>query len=537
MTRRMAVLTAWSLFTTLAVGPAVYAADQPADIDTQTLLERLERAESRIQSLETDLSNTRMQQPAAPGSAFVSLQPAPPAERLADEHGDSLLDPTSLFDDAPEGPRPLEEQFAELQEQQKTLQDNYDKLSGRLKKGLVFPGSTNVTMKLSGRIHADYWAFPGTDDFINGVEMMNPQDRFIFRRVRFGVSGDIGDHMRYKIEIEFAGGTATQYRDVYLGWTHLPFLQTVLVGNQKRPYGLDHMNSSRFNVFMERPLVIEGFNQDSRRLGICSYGVSKDEAWNWRYGVFNLELTQADDGYIGDNYQLEAAGRLANTYWYDEASNGRGYGHWAIAGTIADPAGHNGPTFANEARFRTRPEARTDERWLNTGRIAGAQWYELVALEKVLNVGPVQFVGELQNLFLQRKHGAGSDLHFWGGYAYVAYFLTGEHMPWERDSGTLGRPKPFENFFMVDRCTGGHGGGWGAWQIAARYSYADFSNNDILGGVGNSVTLGLNWYWNPNARVQFNYLHGWIADHAPVTAAMLTEGEYDIVGMRAMVDF
>jgi len=159
----------------------------------------------------------------------------------------------------------------------------------------------------------------------------------------------------------------------------------------------------------------------------------------------------------------------------------------------------------------------------------------MIALEKVLNVGPLQFVGEVQNLFLQRN--TGSNLHFWGGYAYLAYFLTGEHMPWERDSGTLGRPKPFENFFLVDRLSGGTGGGWGAWQVAARYSYADFSNDDILGGVGTSVTLGLNWYWNANARLQFNYIHGWIDDHSPVTAAMLTEGEYDIIGMRAMVDF
>lgn len=535
MCRTGSVLAVWGLTTILAGAPALFA-DEPGD--TQALIDRLERAESQIESLQSELHSVRSEQTASPGAAFVSLpdrRPAPPAQPLpGDNSGELYLEPTRFFDEGTE-PDSLADQFAELSERQTALEDDYDSLAGKLKGGLVVPGSSNVTMKLSGRIHADYWAFPGHDDFIDGVEQMDPQDRFVFRRMRFGVSGNIGDHMRYKIEMEFAGGNATEYRDVYLGWTNLPFLQTVLVGNQKRPYGLDHLNSSRFNVFMERPFVIEGFNQDARRLGLCSYGVSEDEAWNWRYGVFNMELTQGDPGYVGDNYQLEFAGRLANTYWYDEASDGRGYGHWAIAGTIADPAGHAGPTYENEARFRTRPEARSNQRWLNTGHIAGAQWYELIACEKVLNVGPLQFVGELQNVFLQRD--AGSNLRFWGGYAYLAYFLTGEHMPWERDSGTLGRPKPFENFFLVDRCSGGHGGGWGAWQIAARYSYADFTNNDILGGVGNSVTLGLNWYWNPNARVQFNYLHGWIDDHAPVTPAMLTNGEYSIIGMRAMVDF
>ena len=85
--------------------------------------------------------------------------------------------------------------------------------------------------------------------------------------------------MTYKYEAEFAGGSGkTSYRDLYFGFKGLPVFQTVLIGNQKRPYGLDHLNSSRYNIFIERPFVIEGFNQDARRLGVCSYGVSGKRA-------------------------------------------------------------------------------------------------------------------------------------------------------------------------------------------------------------------------------------------------------------------
>ena len=102
--------------------------------------------------------------------------------------------------------------------------------------------------------------------------------------MRIGVAGDLPYNMVYKLELELAGGNDSEFRDAYIGWKELPVLHTLLIGNQKRPYGLDHLNSSRYNIFMERPAVIEGFNQDARRFGISSYGVSDDEAWNWRYG-------------------------------------------------------------------------------------------------------------------------------------------------------------------------------------------------------------------------------------------------------------
>ncbi len=431
----------------------------------------------------------------------------------------------------------LETLYGHLDTQYGDLQEDYDGLKKEMKT-VVNSGHGEATMKISGRVHADFWGFPGDSPGVNAFESgdptISPQDRFGFRRLRFGVKGDLWKTMLYKIEIEFAGGNKSEFRDAYFGWKDLPFLQTVLVGNQKRPYGLDHLNSSRFNVFLERPDVIEAINQDARRFGIQSYGVSENESWNWRYGVFNQRLIQDEGGYISDHYQMELAGRLANTFWYDESSGGRGYGHWAVSGTAADPDGSNRPGRAtNEARFRARPEARSVARWIDTGEIDGADNYGLLGLENVWNFGPLQLVGEYQNLWLDRN--GGSDPHFHGGYAYASYFLTGEHMPWDRRTGTLGRIKPLENFFLVDTCCDGVRGGWGAWQIAYRWSFADFSDDDTLGGVGESHTLGLNWYWNAYARMQLNAIYGEIDEHAPV--AGLTFGHYTILGTRFMVDF
>ena len=373
--------------------------------------------------------------------------------------------------------------------------------------------------------------FLETDDPTEG-----PDDFNGFRRLRFGVAGDIYETMNYKIEMEFASPSDLAFKDAYLGWNDLPWLHTVLLGNQKRPYGLDHLNSSRYNVFMERPFHVEAFNQDARRIGVCSYGVSDNERWNWRYGYFFLDDLSQSGGQRTDNYQSELAGRLANTIWYDEVSDGRGYAHWAVSGSLAFPGG--GP----DGRFRTRPEARTANRWFDTGELLDWNRYQLFGLEGVVNVGAFQVVAEYQISNVDRFNN--TDLTFDGCYVYVAYFLTGEHTPWERDSGTIGRVKPFENFFLVDRCCGGHGGGWGAWQVAARYSYGDFSDEDILGGVGNSFTFGLNWWWTPHSRVQFNYIYGNIDNRDPATtggdalpAGVGTSGDYNTFGTRFMVDF
>jgi phosphate-selective porin OprO/OprP len=510
-----------------------------SDEQIRKLIERLEAAETRIQELE------QLQNQSAPVAKDVDAgaSTVAPVSWAADD-GDKV-DPT------------IKELTSDWEKKWNAQAKTNSDLKEAFKKSVQSGSSGTKLMKASGRIHMDYWGIPNASPGINLIETGNvnntPQDRVGFRRMRFGLGGDVNPNVGYQIEMELAGGNNSEFRDVYISAKDLSWLQTVIVGNHKRPYGLDQLNSSRYNVFLERPFVIESFNQDARRLGVSSNGVSDDEAWNWRYGVWTQRLIQNEGNYTSDHLQGEIAGRLANTYWYDKRSGGQHYAHWAISATFAHPDGSTGgdpaaPNFGltesqNEARFRHRPEARTISRWLDTGRISGADWYEMIGVEKVINFGPLQFVGEYQNLFMQRDTGF-RDVHLHGGYVYASYFLTGEHMPWNRKTGTLDRVKPRENFFMIDRCCGGTDTGWGAWQVAARYSYADFNdqdgipgitNQDVVGGLGESVTLGLNWLWNPNTRLQFNYINGTIRNRN--VGGALVGGNYDILGARFSIDF
>lgn len=422
----------------------------------------------------------------------------------------------------------FEERLAKLEKSSEKRDESIDEINDTFNGYLRVGHSADRKMKFFGRIHLDYWSFPTADAPIFALEGGNPQDRFNFRRLRIGVQGDLPQNVFYKYEGEFAGGEEPSYRDAIIGVRDLPLLNTLIIGNHKRPYGLDHLNSSRTNIFIERPFIVEAFNQDARRLGISSNGHLEDESLNWRWGVWNQELTQTTDGYVGDHYQLELAGRVSGTPWYDETSGGRGYFHWAASASVGYPDGL-GPN--NQARYRTRPEARTDSRFLDTGQIAGADTNMLGGLEAVLNVGQWHFGAEYLAVNVDRLGAFGPDLQFHGGYLQAAYMLTGEHQAWNRKTGTIGRVKPFENFFAVRDCDGNKQRGVGAWQVSARYSYADLTDDNINGGKGTSLTLGLNWWWSEYTRWQFNYITG------EINRTPFGVGDYEIFGMRFMVDF
>ncbi len=405
--------------------------------------------------------------------------------------------------------------------------------------------------KLNGRIHLDNWYFMSGDEGVNRLETGDPTDdpenRWDFRRIRLTWSGEVPHNMLYRIQLDFNRPSEPEMKDVYLGFNNLPRNQTLLLGNQKRPIGLDHLNSSRYNVFAERPLAVEAFNEDARRLGLCMYGYTDDESVNWRYGAFLLENISLSGRTRGDFTEGGLYGRLAGSPWYDDISGGRGYYHWGLAGSVNQTDG-NGTLDEdqndNEARFRTRPLARSDLRWWDTGRILGAHSYQQLAVEQMLNIGSLQITGEYINTWVQRNElggFSGDDLHFHGGYIFASYFLTGEYIPYRRTSGVIDRQKPLENFFLVERCRGGCGRGWGALALALRYDYLDVTDGDIQGGRGYAWTAGLNWFWTAYSKVQTNVIWGSIKDAgegrfpSPTLAGI--DGDFSILGMRYMIDF
>ena len=96
------------------------------------------------------------------------------------------------------------------------------------------------------------------------------------------------------------------------------------------------------------------------------------------------------------------------------------------------------------------------------------------------------------------------QLFYQGGYVTAGYFLTGENRQYNRSNGAWDRQLVNEYAFLVDGDQGMMFGR-GAWQVLGRYSYLDLEDKGINGGIINEGTVGLNWFLNPNAKIQFNY--------------------------------
>ena len=89
------------------------------------------------------------------------------------------------------------------------------------------------------------------------------------------------------------------------------------------------------------------------------------------------------------------------------------------------------------------------------------------------------------------------DPSFSAFYVTAAIFVTGESRPYKKFGGAFGRVKP-ENDFDLD------GEGWGAFEVAVRYSMIDLNDETIIGGEVSNVSVGVNWYLTDFTRVMLN---------------------------------
>ena len=154
-----------------------------------------------------------------------------------------------------------------------------------------------------------------------------------------------------------------------------------------------------------------------------------------------------------------------------------------------------------------------------------------------MDYGPFSMQGEYMFAVL---HGSSADngmfkddvddMYLYAFYVMASYFLTGEHRPYNRSDGHYDRPKPKKNFLQ---------GGWGAFEVALRFSMIDLTDaaavNPGMGGKEKNITVGLNWYLNPNTRMILNYVHGWVDDRT-VNEVDLDNDGFGVYMMRFQVD-
>jgi len=364
-------------------------------------------------------------------------------------------------------------------------------------------------LAIGGRFQADWvWMDGGSFEGPSGIELA---DGVELRRARIYTAGTIYKFVQFRAEYELAGGDA-DLSDIYIRLIEIPFVGNFTVGHFQEPFGLEQLTSPTYTTFME-PSVTDMF-APSRNMGFMMNNAVCDDRMTWAIGLFR-DTDSYGEGSVDGGYNMTARVTGAPVY----ADAGRKVVHLGAAYSLRDPE--------ETVRWRRSPDVHLAPDFVDTGDFS-ADNVNLLSAEAAMVWGPFSLQGEYVGAIhdrtspgANREIGSNDNPCFNSFYVLASYFLTGEHRPYIKKTGTFGRIRPKKNFR--------EDGGWGAWEVAVRYGYVDLNSSDadIEGGILQTGTVGLNWYLNPNTRVMFNYVRACQADYDGV----------DIFGMRFQIDF
>jgi phosphate-selective porin OprO/OprP len=360
----------------------------------------------------------------------------------------------------------------------------------------------SFSLKFGGRIQADYTFASADDEVEAALGAANFEDGFEFRRARLFFEGTIYDRVELKAQYDFAAEGDPTFKDVWIGLQHGGD-GIVQFGHFKEPFSLEEITSSKYLAFLERSLPVEAF-APRRNSGIGVNGASGDTL-NWGVGAFY----EADDFAVSAHEdRINLTGRVGFRPIYED--KGRRMVHLGLA--VTDKQVEDGGSL----RFRARPEAHFTTRMIDTGNFAADS--ALILGGEVAGVMD-RFWFAAEYMLNDVDAPAVGDPTFSGYYAQAGFYLTDDYRRFKPGEGAFDRQKPSGNWDAS--------GGPGAWEIVARFSSLDLTDQGIVGGEQDDITLGVNWYLNPATRLMLNLVH---ADADGL-------GEADFFLMRWQVDF
>ncbi|MCP4259706.1 MAG: hypothetical protein GY774_19675, partial [Planctomycetes bacterium] len=321
-----------------------------------------------------------------------------------------------------------------------------------------------------------------------------------------------------RLKIDYAN--IRDIKDNWIRFSQIPYLQNVRFGNMKEPFSLEEQTSISSITFMEKALPVNAFSP-GRNIGIRYDRPESDSPINWAAGFF---LNTGSFGTLGEvtDQISEANGfdltaRISGIPLYQQA--GRKLLHLGLSYV-------HGFRTGDDIQSRARPESRlTDDRLVDTGTFPADSTYR-IGTDLAIVSGPLSFQGEF--IYTLTDADTVGDPEFWGGYAYLSYFITGEHRKYNRSKGVF-YPDDEELRFRPRK------GEWGAWELGLRYSYVDLNDGPIYGGREGNVTAGLNWYHRKNIRVMLNYINANVKGRA--NPPSVENGTADILQARFQIVF
>lgn len=354
---------------------------------------------------------------------------------------------------------------------------------------------------------------PPDSDFRRGgiglgdpLRARNLNDGSYLRRARLGWEGTHGERIAYRAMFELGDADEAgeaRIAEVWASYNWQPY--SIRIGAFSPPTNMEGATSSDSTLFLERATAADlarSLGGGDGRIGVTVRRVAPGSM-----AALSLTGPQLDSG---EEYAPRAAilGRYTRAYkWRSDYRL-----HFGVNGTLVlTPASQQDEDRPERfpVRFLNTPEIDVDDTPLiDTGEIDADQ-------ARILGF---EFAAQRKNFYLQAegflfgvsRHGPEpGDPRFSGFYVQGSWILTGETRRFDQSLAAFSFPKPLAPI---------GGGGWGALEVAFRYSAMDLNDREgaagqptpaggVRGGRQQILGAALLWYPRPRVRLMANYLH------------------------------
>lgn len=326
-----------------------------------------------------------------------------------------------------------------------------------------------------------------------------------FRRAQLGLQGKLFGDWSYYVNVDYGSGGSTgtetpgHIQQAYIEYDGFgPFV--FRIGAHPPSTGLDDSYAASDQLLLERSApgdltrnMAGGDGRDSVELLYVGDRL---------YGSLAYTGNKVQETSFVSDEQQAVVGRLA----YSPIANSDWRWLVSVSGTDVFRPGDSNGTLASPRPFSISnpPEVNIDDNSTKLVSVSNANvtdawaWNleSAVTYQNVLaQAGYFKYGIDQRGVTTLRGQG------FNGWYVEGSWVLTGESRGYSAANAAFTGPKPRVNFSP-------EGGGWGAFELAARYSTLDLNDNagvvggalpagGVRGGEQRIGTIGLNWYPNP----------------------------------------
>jgi len=261
----------------------------------------------------------------------------------------------------------------------------------------------------------------------------------------------------------------------------LPADLTLSVGKQKEPISMERLMGLVYLPMQERGAFLDAL-LPARNHGVVLSGAAASDNVSWAVGAFNNWI-DSGESFSDTSNQLVGRATWAPAFLQSESN------------LLHVGLGLRHSDTKQPVHVRRQPEFNKAPRYVDTEPFL-ADDQMTYNLETYWRNGPYMLGFEYVGMDVDSPQSGNpylSGYHVTGSWA-----LTGETRAYRKRSGTF-NPLPVARPVTQ--------GGWGAVELAFRYSNTDLTDGTLDGGVMDIYSLGVNWWFTRSTHLSVNYRH------------------------------